>query len=126
MRTEIFHPEAVRGSVGTLFHVPVAECATDDALSWLRERRIAVAVATPEAERSVWEADLTGPMAIVVGSERYGVSDAWREAADETVAIPMLGRSDSLNVAVAAGIALFEAVRQRSRGAAGRQASTET
>jgi TrmH family RNA methyltransferase len=126
VRTEIFHPDAVRGSVGTLFHLPVAECATDDALAWLRERGIAVAVATPEAERSIWEAELTRPMAIVVGSERHGVSDAWREAADDTVAIPMPGPSDSLNVAVAAGIVLFEAVRQRSTAAARSQASTET
>jgi TrmH family RNA methyltransferase len=113
-RTDVFHPDAVGGSVGTMFRVPIAECATEDALPWVREHGIAVAVATPEAEQSVWEVDIIRPTAIVVGSERHGVSDAWRCAADELLAIPMPGPSDSLNVAVAAGIALFEAVRQRS------------
>ena len=63
----------------------------------------------------VWETDLTGPLALVVGSERYGVSDTWRCAADRAVAIPMPGPVDSVNVAVAAGIVLFEAVRQRAQ-----------
>jgi RNA methyltransferase, TrmH family len=113
-RTDVFHPDTVRGSVGALFDLPLAECKTDDALPWLREHGVGIVVATPDARRSVWEADLTGPVAIVVGSERHGVSEAWRRAADEALAIPMPGPSDSLNVAVAAGIVLFEAVRQRS------------
>jgi TrmH family RNA methyltransferase len=118
MRTDVFHPDSVRGSVGTLFHLPVAECATQKALPWLREHGIGVVVATPEAERPFWAADLAGPVALVVGSERHGVSDTWRAAADELVTIPMPGPSDSLNVAVAAGIVLFEAVRQRRNGGA--------
>jgi RNA methyltransferase, TrmH family len=113
LRTDVFHPDAVRGSVGTMFHVAIAECATEDALPWLRRHGIAVAVATPEGERQFWEVDLTGPVALVVGSERHGVSAAWREAANEVLAIPMPGPSDSVNVAVAAGVVLFEAVRQR-------------
>ena len=112
-RTDVFHPDTVRGSVGTLFDLPVAECETDDALPWLREHGVRIVVATPEARRTVWETDLTGPVAIVVGSERHGVSETWRQAADEALAIPMPGPADSLNVAVAAGIVLFEAVRQR-------------
>jgi TrmH family RNA methyltransferase len=114
VRTDIFHPDAVRGSVGTLFHVPVAECASEDALAWLRARGVSVVVATPDGERPVWETDLRRPLALVVGSERHGVSSTWRDAADETVSIPMPGPSDSLNVAVAAGVVLFEAVRQRA------------
>jgi len=112
--TDVFHPDAVRGAVGTLFHLPVAGCRTDEALPWLREHRLGIVVATPSGARPFWEADLSGPVALVVGSERHGVSPAWTDAADETVAIPMPGPSDSLNVAVAAGIVLFEAVRQRS------------
>lgn len=119
VRTGLFHPDTVRGSVGTLFHVPAAECATADALPWLRDHGIGIVVATPEARRPLWEVELAGPVALVVGSERHGVSREWREAADETLSIPMPGASDSLNVAVAAGIVLFEAVRQRrsARGA---------
>ncbi len=112
--TTVFHPDAVCGAVGTLFHLPVAECVTDEAVPWLRERDIGIVVATPAGDRPFWDADLGRPVALVVGSERHGVSPAWLDAADETIAIPMPGPSDSLNVAVAAGIVLFEAVRQRA------------
>jgi RNA methyltransferase, TrmH family len=117
-RVDVFHPDTVRGAVGTLFHLPIAECATEDALPWLREHGAGIVVATPCADRPFWEADLSGPVALVVGSERHGVSDDWLDAADERVAIPMPGPSDSLNVAVAAGIVLFEAVRQRAAAVA--------
>jgi TrmH family RNA methyltransferase len=113
-RVDVFHPDTVRGAVGTLFHLPLAECATEDALQWLREHGVGIVVATPCGNRPFWEAELSGPVALVVGSERHGVSDGWLRAADERVAIPMPGPSDSLNVAVAAGIVLFEAVRQRA------------
>lgn len=113
--TDVFHPDAVRGAVGTLFHLPVAECATADALPWLREHGAEIVVATPSARSVFWETDLTARVALVVGSERHGVSRAWLEGADRCVSIPMPGPSDSLNVAVAAGIVLFEAVRQRAR-----------
>ena len=113
--TDVFHADTVRGAVGTLFHLPVAECATTEALPWLRrhgvgDRRRRL----PPRTAPYWEADLSGSVALVVGSERHGVSTAWLDAADRTVAIPMPGPSDSLNVAVAAGIVLFEAVRQRT------------
>jgi TrmH family RNA methyltransferase len=119
VHTDVFHPDAVRGSVGTLFHLPIAHCATEDALPWLREHGVAVVVATPDAHRPYWGADLARPLALVVGSERHGVGDAWRDAADEAITIPMPGPSDSLNVAVAAGIVLFEAVRQRQSKSCG-------
>jgi TrmH family RNA methyltransferase len=109
-----FHPEAVRGSVGTLFKLPLARCACADAIPWLRDRNVRVVVATPDADRPHWATTYSGPTAIVVGNERYGVSDAWLDAADELVQIPMPGPADSLNVAVAAGIVLFEAARQRT------------
>lgn len=112
--TDVFHPDAVRGSVGTLFHLPVAQCAGEHAVTWLREQGIAIVVATPDADRPCWSVDLTRPVALAVGSERHGVSDTWRRAAGACVSIPMPGPSDSLNVAVAAGVVLFEAVRQRS------------
>jgi TrmH family RNA methyltransferase len=114
--TDPFHPDTVRGSVGTLFHLPVAACSSRDAIAWLADRDVAVVVATPDGAHAHWEVDYTRPVALVVGSERHGVSEAWREAADETVSIPMPGPSDSLNVAVAAGVVLFEAARQRLEG----------
>ena len=112
-RTSVFHPDTVQGSVGALFRVPLAESPTADARAWLRARRVRTIVATPDAERPFWEADYRGAVAVVVGSERHGVSGSWLDGSEQ-VAIPMSAGVDSLNVAVAAGIVLFEAARQRS------------
>jgi TrmH family RNA methyltransferase len=112
--TDPFHPETVRGSVGTIFHLPLAESSTPQAIDWCAKRRLRIVVATPDGEQPYWSADLRGGVAIVVGSERHGISAAWRAAAQASIAIPLPGAADSLNVAVAAGIVLFEAARQRS------------
>jgi RNA methyltransferase, TrmH family len=112
--TDVFHPEVVRGSVGTLFHVPVAAATSERTIAWLRERDVRLVVATPSGSRTYSDADYRGAVAVVVGSERYGVSVAWLRAADVTVAIPMHAPADSLNVAVAAGVVLFEAARRRA------------
>jgi len=110
-RTDLFHEETVRGSVGALFHVPVARAPADECIAWLCGRGVRIVVATPSGRCPHWAADYARPAALVVGGERLGVSAAWLEAADESVRIPHFGPADSLNVAVAAGIVLFEAVR---------------
>ena len=71
--------------------------------------------ATPQAETLYTDVDLRGPVAVVVGNEQVGLSDAWLAAADRRVKLPMFGQIDSLNVAVAAALLLYEAVRQRRR-----------
>jgi TrmH family RNA methyltransferase len=111
-RTDLFHPETVHASVGTIFELPVAAASTADAIAWWPGR---VVVATPDGRAAHWEADYGGATAIVVGNERAGVSGAWLARADETVGIPLPGPADSLNVAVAAGVVLFEALRSRER-----------
>jgi len=115
--TDPFNPNVVRASLGTLFSVPLAVADTPGTISRLRELGIRTVATTPSASRPHWEADLTGPVAVVVGSEQYGLSAAWLEAADLRVVIPMPGSVDSLNAAMAAGILLFEAVRQRALAA---------
>jgi RNA methyltransferase, TrmH family len=117
-QTDVFHPRAVTASVGAVFALPLAACRSVDAAAWLRERGVAVVLATPSAGATPWDVDLAGPTALVVGCEKRGASDVWRRAAAAEVAIPMPGGAmDSLNVAVAAGVVLFEAVRQRARSA---------
>jgi TrmH family RNA methyltransferase len=111
--TDVFNPNAVRASIGTIFTVPVVEASSDEAIAWLRARGIRILAATPAAETLHTECDLTRGLAIVVGSEQYGLTGRWMEGADERVRIPMLGQCDSLNVAAAATILVFEAVRQR-------------
>jgi TrmH family RNA methyltransferase len=113
--TDLFQRDVVRGSVGAIFHVPLAEAGSAEAIRWLRGRALKIVAATPGGTIPYWQADYGDGVAIVLGSERHGLSDAWFEVADETVAIPMPGPVDSLNVGVASGVVLFEAARRRAR-----------
>ena len=112
--TDIFNPNVVRASTGVLFSVPLVVEESARVLAWLREKKIRIVATTPAAEKIYTEADLRGPLAIVMGSEQYGLSEFWLRQADLPVRIPMAGQADSLNVAMATIITLFEAVRQRA------------
>ena len=111
--TDIHNPNVVRASTGTLFSVPVAEAESDAAIAFLRERGFCILATTPHTETLHTGVPLTGNVAIVVGTEQYGLTDKWMNAANLRVRIPMFGLADSLNVASATTILLFEAVRQR-------------
>ena len=111
--TRFFNPNACGVTRGTSFTGPVFEATSNEALAWLRARGIRILAATPSAEKLHADCDLTRGLAIVVGSEQYGLTSRWMDGADERVRIPMLGQCDSLNVAAAATILVFEAVRQR-------------
>jgi TrmH family RNA methyltransferase len=111
--TDVNNPNVVRASIGTLFSVPVAEATSAEAFEALRARGIQIVAATPHAERLYSDVDMTRGTAIVVGAEQYGLSDTWMRQADAAVQIPMLGQADSLNVAAATTILLYEAARQR-------------
>jgi len=113
--TDIYNPNVVRASTGTLFTLPVIEEEGMAVLKWLKEHKIAIAAATPHAKAEFTEVDLTGPLAIVVGTEQLGLSDLWMEHATITMRIPMLGEADSLNVATATTLLLYEALRQRRK-----------
>lgn len=111
--TDIHNPNVVRASVGTLFTVPVVESTGKETLEWLRSRGIAILAATPSAKKEFTEVDMSVPLAIVVGTEQLGLSDQWMEQSDIQVRIPMNGVADSLNVATATTLLLYEALRQR-------------
>jgi TrmH family RNA methyltransferase len=111
--TDIFNPNVVRASTGVLFSVPVVVEDGGTVRAWLRQRGIRAVATTPAAKTLYTAADLRGPLAIIMGSEQYGLSEFWLKESDLLVRIPMAGQADSLNVAMAAVITLFEAVRQR-------------
>jgi TrmH family RNA methyltransferase len=111
--TDWGNPNVVRASKGAVYGVPVATASSDETLDWLREQGIRRVVATPQAETLYTDADLTQPAAVVVGSEKYGVSRRWLDEAEVTVRIPMVGRIDSLNVSTSAALLIYEVVRQR-------------
>ncbi len=111
--TDLFNPNVIRASLGTVFSVPVAVASTGEVLEWLGSRGIAIVAARVEGAVDYADADLTGPLAIALGSEARGLSDAWAELAVAAVHIPMLGVVDSLNVSATAAVLFYEALRQR-------------
>lgn len=119
--TDFGNPNVVRASKGTVFAVPLAAAASDDVLAWLGTAGIRVVVTTPEAGDALAVIDLTGPLALVVGSESAGVTRRWLDAADAIATLPMHGRINSLNAAAAGAIALYEAGRQRAPTPAARR-----
>ena len=113
-RTDLFNPNAIRASLGTIFALPVVSATTPDTLAWLAQHGIRTVAAVVDAGLTYTDVDLTGPIAIVLGSEADGLSAAWQGPPVEPVAIPMAGIADSLNVSTAAAVLLYEAVRQRT------------
>ena len=111
--TDLYNPNVIRASVGTVFSLPVATATAAEALSWLHARGIRPVAARVDAARAYTEADLRGPLALVLGSEADGLSGAWQDSSIEGVRLPMRGVADSLNVSVAAAVLAFEARRQR-------------
>lgn len=110
---DLYNPNTIRASIGTVFHVPVWITTAEVAVPWLRQHAFQVFVTRVDAARSYLDVDLRGPTAIVLGSESHGVSDVWQDAAWETVHIPMCGIADSLNLSVSSAVLLYEAARQR-------------
>ena len=111
--TDIFNPNVVRASVGTLFTVPVYEATSEDTLRWLKKENIIIAAATPHGKIEFTLANFSQAIAIAVGTEQLGLSDKWMQGADLQVRIPMQGVADSLNVATATTLLLYEVMRQR-------------
>jgi TrmH family RNA methyltransferase len=112
-RTDLFNPNAIRASAGTMFTVPTGAAPTSEVLAWLRDRGLRIVAARVGAGHPYTETDLTGPLAIVLGAEADGLTDAWTADGIEAINLPMLGVADSLNVSISAAILLYEARRQR-------------
>ena len=113
---DLYNPNAIRSSQGLVFALPIVQTEPAPLLEWLEAKGIKRIASTPETERAHWEVDLRGPSAIFMGSESAGLSDYWLARAQETLMIPMRGKADSLNVAAATAVCLFEARRQREAG----------
>jgi len=111
--TDVFNPNAIRASLGTVFTVPIGAAPTTDVLALLRRVPVRIVAARIDAEALYTDVDLRGPVGIVVGNEAGGLSAAWSASDVTAVRLPMLGAADSLNVSAAAAILLYEARRQR-------------
>lgn len=108
-------PDAIKTSAGGLFHVPVCrERDTLSAVRMLRENGYHIVGATEKGSMNYTDPDYTVPVAVVMGSEDVGISDAVLRECDDLAAIPIPGKIESLNVSVAAGIMTYEVLRQRN------------
>ena len=112
-RTDLYNPNAIRASIGTIFSVPLFACSSEECINWLRENDIKIYCTYLKASIDYLEADFRQGSAIVMGTEATGISDIWVNAADQNLIIPMNGIADSLNVSVTTAIVVFEAIRQR-------------
>jgi TrmH family RNA methyltransferase len=112
--TDLYNPNAIRASLGTIFTLPVCATGSTEALAWLLSRGLPVFAARVDARQLYTEADWRGPAAIVLGSEAAGLSAVWSAANVTPVRLPMRGAADSLNVSAAAAVLFYEAIRQRS------------
>lgn len=108
-----FHQTAVKASMGSLFHVPISEVANiQDLLFWARDQEIHTVATSARAPQSFWDLSYELPLIIMLGSEGEGLPVAVLDEADQSISVPMKGTASSLNLAVAAGLILYEVMRQ--------------
>lgn len=112
-KTDLYNPNIIRSSVGTVFTVPIFMGSSEEIRSHLQQQGFAIYCAALTASQPYDEVSYKGRTAIVVGTEDTGLSPTWLKASTQNIIIPMQGKIDSMNVSVSAAILIFEAVRQR-------------
>lgn len=110
---DIYSGKTIRASMGSLFHLPVIKATVAECLAFCRQHQLRLMVADGTAESNYADENLSGPCAVVLGNEGAGVGAEFKEHANASLRIPILGLAESLNVASAAAVILFEAARQR-------------
>lgn len=113
-RTDLFNPNTIRSSLGTVFKSNVCTATTEETLSWLKQQNIRTFAARPDAALCYTEADYRSGTAIVLGSEAEGLTASWNGEDITGIRLPMHGLADSLNVSAAAAVLFYEARRQRT------------
>ena len=109
-RTRLTHPKVVHGSMGSIFTIKTVVAEVPEVLSWLRANKFTIFTASTRGTTSYRGADYSDRCALVMGSERFGISKEWHQNEDVGVKIPMLGVSDSLNVGHATALLMYEAL----------------
>ncbi|MDQ8193846.1 RNA methyltransferase [Coraliomargarita sp. SDUM461004] len=110
---DLYNPNAIRSSQGLLFALPIVSTEREALNTWLESNHILCCATTPDTETLHWDVDYRQAMAIFMGSESDGLQPYWLNKATHRIRIPMAGQADSLNVAAAAAVCLYEAKRQR-------------
>ncbi len=112
-QTDLYNPNTIRASLGTIFTNQVSVATSRETLDWLRANNFSIYGASLNAEAWYHQARFGDRSAIIMGSEASGLSGFWLDNADELIKIPMHGKVDSLNVSTSAAILVFEVIRQR-------------
>lgn len=111
--TDLYNPNLIRSSIGARFTVPTVACSSEECIRFLKDKGVQILTAQLQDSSLYYNVDMRRATALVMGTESTGLTQAWRDAADLHIRIPMLGQLDSLNVSVSTAILLFEVVRQR-------------
>ncbi|NJD02226.1 MAG: RNA methyltransferase [Ruminiclostridium sp.] len=112
---DLYNPKVLRSTMGSVFHIPVYQAGDiSEMIKLLKSNTIRILVSHLEGKVGLFETDMSLGAALVIGSEAEGVCEELRASADVLVRIPMFGKAESLNASVAAGVMIYEAVRQRS------------
>ena len=111
--TDLYNPNVIRASIGCVFSTQVISCSSEEAMEWLKSKKIRSYAAAIQTKKWYHECDFNQSAALVMGTESDGLSQQWREFSEEIIKIPMMGINDSLNVSIATAILIYEAMRQR-------------
>ena len=112
---ELYNPKVIRATMGSLFQVSIVNDLDDKrTVKWLKDHVINILVADLSGQEYYYSTNLKEPLALVIGNENKGPDDIWKKSADKKIKIPILGRTESLNASVAAGVLIYEVIRQRS------------
>ena len=111
--TDIYNPNLIRASIGSVFTKNVVACTSHEAIKWLKDKGIRIFTAQLQDSVDYYDSDMVQGTALVFGTESECLSNIWREASDCKIRIPMLGKMDSLNVSVSVAVLCYEARRQR-------------
>jgi len=112
-KTDLYNPNVIRASMGTLFTNQVVISNADKVINWLKKNKIKIYISYVNAKKIYTEVNYNKSLAIIMGTEDTGLGEEWIKVADEKLRIPMKGKIDSLNVSVSTAIIAYEAIRQR-------------
>jgi TrmH family RNA methyltransferase len=113
-QTDFYNPNVIRSSVGCVFTQAIASSTTAATIEWLKKSEIKIFCAYLNTSETYHRVNFNQPVAIVMGTESTGLTDAWVNSSDANIIIPMFGKIDSMNVSTSAAVLVFEAVRQRN------------
>jgi TrmH family RNA methyltransferase len=115
-KTDLFNPNVIRASIGTVFSVKPIVSSNEEIYKRLVSQKVKIFAAVPSEGKVYTQVDFRGPSAVILGSEHDGLSLFWKEKSHQSLSIPMKGKADSLNVSIASALLIYEALRQRDNG----------